>query len=64
MFPNLNAEQARRGLTNEETAAKLGITRTAYEGKKKRGTFRLSEIRLLCELFGVSFEYLFEEAAA
>lgn len=59
MFPNLAAEQARRKHTNEYIANYLGISRRAYEIKKKNGTFKLREINLLVELYNVNFEYLF-----
>lgn len=59
MFKNLNAEQGRYGFTNEAMAEKLGISRQVYEYKKEHGTFNVSESQKLCEIFGVSFEYLF-----
>ncbi len=60
MFNNLDAEQARRKLTNQAVADYLNITRQAYEVKKKKGSFKYSEIIKLLDLFSVSFEYLFE----
>ncbi len=36
MFRNLEAEQARFGMTNQQVADKLGISRSSYEKKKKR----------------------------
>lgn len=59
MFPNLEAEQARNRHTNEEVAKRLGISRQAYEHKKKCGTFKLKEINTLIEIYGVDFSYLF-----
>lgn len=38
MFKNLNAEQARMGLTNSDVAQRLGISRVSYESKKKTRT--------------------------
>ena len=55
MFRNLNAEQARYGLTNEQMADFLGITRKTYETKRATGNFTFHEIRKLCN-------YLFETA--
>ena len=37
MFRNLEAEQARNGLTNADMGEKLGISRVSYENKKKSG---------------------------
>jgi DNA-binding XRE family transcriptional regulator len=59
MFPNLQAEQKRYNFTNQQVADKLGLSRVAYEGKKKSGRFVASECKELCQLFQTSFEYLF-----
>ena len=59
-FPNLNAEQARKGLTNQKVADKLGLSRTSYEIKKKSGRFVVAEVKTLCSLFGCDFPYLFD----
>lgn len=59
MFKNLQAEQARNGLTNQQVADILTISRVSYENKKKTGKFIVKEVFALCELFGCSFNYLF-----
>ena len=59
MFRNLDAEQARKGLTNSDVAEKLGISRVSYESKKKSGKFTTFEIKALCKLFSCKFDYLF-----
>ena len=59
MFRNLEAEQARCGFTNEVMAEKLGISRVSYENKKKTGKFTTLEIKKLCKIFRVKFDYLF-----
>jgi len=59
MFPNLDAEQARRKLTNAAVAAHLGISRGAYERRKKTGRFLADECQKLCSLFCCEFGYLF-----
>lgn len=59
MFRNIRAEQARIGMTNEEMAKALGISRPTYESKKRTGKFTASEAASLCKLFNVSFDYLF-----
>ncbi|HIR05127.1 MAG TPA: hypothetical protein IAB28_04085 [Candidatus Copromonas faecavium] len=61
MFRNLEAEQARFGLTNQNVADKLGISRVSYESKKKSGKFTTKEIKVLCKLFKRGFDYLFAE---
>lgn len=59
MFKNLDAEQARHGLTNSDVANLLGISRVSYENKKKSGKFTTPEIKVLCKLFKCKFDYLF-----
>lgn len=63
MFPNLQAEQGRNGMTNQAVADVLQLTRASYEQKKRSGNFTVSECKVLCELFKTSFEYLFNEEA-
>lgn len=48
-------------MTNSDVAAILGISRVTYENKKKDGKFNRREIVALLKLFGVTFEYLFED---
>ena len=58
MFRNLEAEQARKGYTNSDVANKLGMSRVAYESKKKTGKFTPFEIKQLCKIFQCKFDYL------
>lgn len=60
MFPNLDAEQARRKMTNQNTADLMGISRPSYENKKKTGKFYVYEIARLCKIFDCPYEYLFD----
>lgn len=59
MFPNLEAEQKRYGLTNADVAKILQVSRTTYEAKKKNGNFSRSQLVILCNYFHCNFEYLF-----
>lgn len=59
MFPNLRAEQSRRGMTNQQVADLLHISRVSYESKKKSGKFSVKESKLLCDIFKCEFLYLF-----
>ena len=61
MFPNLRAEQARIGCTDQEIATYLGITIYSYRQKRKKGTFIPKEIFALCKYFNKRFDYLFAE---
>lgn len=60
VFRNLEAEQARFGLTNSDVAENLGISRNSYESKKKTGKFTTFEIKTLCKMFKCKFDYLFQ----
>lgn len=60
MFRNLDAEQARNHMNNTDVAEYLGISRLAYERRKKSGKFTTFESKKLCDLFKCPFEYLFE----
>ena len=60
LFRNLDAEQARFSLTNQQVADKLGISRVSYENKKKTGKFTALEAKRLCKIFKVKFDYLFK----
>lgn len=63
MFPNLNAEQARKNLSNADVAALIGVKADGYERRKRTGRFLASECATLCGLFDCSFEYLFSAEA-
>lgn len=64
MYPNLNAEQARHNMTNQQVADKLGICRKSYESKKKNGKFVVTEAAKLCRMFDSEFNYLFSTVPA
>lgn len=38
MFRNLEAEQARYGMTNQQVAEELKLSRSSYEHKKRRAS--------------------------
>ena len=63
MFPNLEAEQARNGHTNEHVARELSMSRQLYELRKKVGNFKLVEINRLVEMYNVPMSYLFSTEA-
>ena len=58
-YPNLEAERARRGITYEDLASELGLSRVTLWSKITSGRFNVDECRHLCELFHKKFEYLF-----
>lgn len=59
MFPNLNAEQARNGFTNQYVADYLEISRPTFERKKSKGKFSIEQATKLCKLYGCAYDYLF-----
>lgn len=59
MYPNLKAEQARRGMNNQQVAEYLGICRRTYENKTRNGKFFVTEGMKLCRLFQCDADYLF-----
>jgi len=61
MLKNLNAEQARKGMTDQQVADYIKISRVSYGVKKRTGKFIVPECAALCSLFKVNFEYLFAE---
>lgn len=61
MYRNLNAEQARRGLSDKDMAARIGMNRRTYANKKTAGDFTVRQAKLVCKELGATFDYLFEE---
>jgi len=64
MFPNLEAEQARKFHTNSFVAENLEISKESYENKKKTGEFMFFEIKKLLALYNCEFDYLFAQATS
>lgn len=58
LYPNIEAERARIGMTIEELADKLNICRKTYYNWVKRGNIPQSKLVILAELFEVSTDYL------
>lgn len=61
MYPNLLGQKAIHHLTDDDMAKIIGISRTAYQSKKRSGRFTPMECRAFCCYFRKSFEYLFAE---
>jgi hypothetical protein len=64
MYPNLEAEMARAGLTNKDGAGICGISEKAFSNKRTGATeFVLSEMKALQQKVfpNCTLEYLFEE---
>ncbi len=59
MYPNLLGQKAFHGMSDEDMAVVIGVSRTAYQSKIKSGRFTPLECKKFCERFGKSFDYLF-----
>lgn len=59
MFPNIRAEMARNGFTNENVAKILGICTNSVNFKLNgKHQFTLTEISTLADAFDCSLDYL------
>ena len=62
MYPNLKAEMARRGYTNNDLGKVIGVKGEAVSLKLSgKRDFDILEVKKICEHFGMSFEALFYE---
>lgn len=67
MFPNLKAEIARAGMTNQQVAERAGIKPVAFSNKMNgKYRFSLDEAIRIKKVLGDQYpiEYLFSEAKA
>lgn len=58
MYPNINAERARKGLTVDELAKMLGVSRKTYYNWISKGKIPQSKLNDMSKLFNVSVDYL------
>ena len=58
MYPNINAERARKGLSVEALAIHLGVTRKTYYNWLKKGKIPQSKLEKMADMFNVSVDYL------
>lgn len=63
MYPNIDAEQARLRLSNAKVADILKMHPYTYGQKKLHGGFSVEDAQIMCDLFQVPFDYLFETEA-
>lgn len=65
MYPNVKAEFARRGLTLQTVADRMGISVSTLSTKMRFGGFTLKEAKQIKEILEVEtpIEELFEEAS-
>ena len=58
LYPNIEAERARRGMTIEEISCALGVCRKTYYNWVKNGNIPQNKLIKLAEIFNVSTDYL------
>lgn len=58
MYPNIDAERARKGLSVEQLTEKLGVTRRTYYNWLSKGKIPQSKLEIMADLFNVSVDYL------
>lgn len=58
VYPNIEAERARNGLTIEELSTLLGVTRKTYYNWVSKGKIPQPKIELMSDIFNKSSDYL------
>lgn len=57
-YPNINAERSRAGLTLEDFAKKLGVTRKTVYNWMLHGSIPQKKLEIMSEMFNCSIDYL------
>lgn len=57
-YPNISAERARRGLSQDDLARVLGVSRKTIHNWENKGRIPAVALSDLAEFFGVSADYL------
>lgn len=57
-YPNIDAERARNGMSQETLAARLGVTRKTLYNWRNRGSIPQSALLKMSEIFNCSIDYL------
>lgn len=57
-YPNIDAERARKGMSNDRLAEELGITRKTLYNWMDKGNIPLSALIRMADLFGCTIDYL------
>lgn len=58
MYPNIDAERARKKMSVEDLAHELGIARKTYYNWIKKGKIPQKHLETMAEIFDVSTDYL------
>lgn len=57
-YPNIEAERARKGMSQETLAAELGVTRKTLFNWMDSGNIPLNKLIGMADIFGCSIDYL------
>ena len=57
-YPNIEAERARRGISNDALAESLGVSRKTLYSWMEKGNIPTSALIRMADLFGCSIDYL------
>ena len=58
LYPNINAERSRKGLTIENFAKELGVSRKTIYNWMAHGNIPQSKLKMMAEMFECSIDYL------
>lgn len=58
MYPNIEAERARKGLTRQELADILGVDRKTLRKWVNGGNIPAQKLNLMADFFGCTSDYL------
>ena len=62
-YPNIEAERSRKGMTMDELARNLNVTRKTVYNWIRRGRIPQTAVEAMSELFDCSIDYLLERGA-
>lgn len=57
-YPNIEAERARKGMSQDALAEALGVTRKTVFNWMTSGNIPLGKLIVMADLFGCSIDYL------
>lgn len=57
-YPNIDAERARKGISNDRLAEELGVSRKTLYNWLTKGNIPLSALIHMADVFGCTIDYL------
>lgn len=63
-YPNIAAERARRGMSREDLAREIGVTRKTIYNWERAGRIPQSALEKMSKLFDCTTDYLLGRAAS